>query len=95
MPWRDREKFNKYRNAWVKRRREFWDLLKEKPCTDCVVQYPPYVMQWDHITDDKNFTIGSNWQFGIDRILAEIEKCELVCANCHAERTHRRACVPE
>lgn len=65
--------------------------LKSGPCTDCGVSYPYYVMQFDHIADNKEFNIGKmmhkvSWQ----KILEEIAKCELVCANCHAERTHQR-----
>jgi hypothetical protein len=27
---------------------------------------------------------------GFERILAEVDKCDIVCANCHRARTHRR-----
>lgn len=53
-------------------------------------------MQWDHKPEfEKLFTIGKHWQFSEERILAEIAKCDLVCANCHAERTHQRADVSQ
>lgn len=64
--------------------------LKEKtPCTDCGKNYPHYVMQFDHLRD-KKFHIGSNTHRNISDFLLEIDKCEIVCANCHAERTHKR-----
>lgn len=65
---------------------------KNKPCADCGVQYPYYVMQFDHLDgDDKEFNIGGAWlRYGFQRILDEIAKCDVVCANCHAERTHQR-----
>lgn len=64
---------------------------KAKPCTDCNVEYPYYVMQFDHLSA-KEFTIGSyaGTTGSVKRLLAEIAKCEVVCANCHAERTHQR-----
>lgn len=64
-------------------------LKEDKPCTDCGISYPYYVMHWDHLRD-KEFTIGTAIRLGYQRILKEIEKCELVCGNCHAERTHQR-----
>lgn len=65
--------------------------IKSKPCTDCKVSYPPYVMHFDHIGSDKVANIAylmdhASWEV----ILLEIAKCELVCANCHAVRTHER-----
>lgn len=66
---------------------------KEVPCTDCGVQYPPHVMQFDHVRGVKLFDIGSRAGQGtvsLATLRAEIAKCEVVCANCHAERTYQR-----
>ena len=60
------------------------------PCVDCG-ETDPIVLEFDHLRD-KRFEIsealhGRTWQ----SILDEIEKCEVVCANCHRRRTaHRR-----
>lgn len=70
-------------------KREFINNFKRKPCTDCLVQYSPWVMQFDHLRDkvrDVSQLTGSP-NCVIER---EIAKCEVVCSNCHAERTHRR-----
>ena len=66
--------------------------LKDFPCVDCGVRYPYYVMDWDHIGTDKLFNISKAVGAGITlaRLLEEISKCELVCANCHRVRTHER-----
>jgi hypothetical protein len=60
------------------------------PCADCGVSYPPYVMQFDHIVDGKRGNVADMARsgFSIENIQLEIDKCELVCSNCHAERTH-------
>jgi hypothetical protein len=65
---------------------------KAVPCTDCGVRYPYYVMQFDHIGEEKNFdvAIAVRRSFGEAKLRAEIALCEVVCANCHAERTHQR-----
>lgn len=68
-------------------------LKQDIPCTDCGQSFPPYVMHWDHLPghekiDEIGSMVGSRRR---DVILAEIGKCELVCANCHVMRTVARA----
>lgn len=66
--------------------------LKEKPCADCGIQYHFAAMQFDHVKGEKLFNIGTlrGKNMAMAKILAEIEKCEVVCANCHAIRTYNR-----
>lgn len=76
--------------AIAKQRRKIIQVLKEaSPCKDCGVRYPHYKMQYDHLRD-KTKAIAHLSHSSMERILLEIEKCELVCANCHCERTHKR-----
>jgi hypothetical protein len=64
---------------------------KSIPCTDCKVQYPYYVMQFDHVRGKKRFTISSGYLTrSKEAVEAEVAKCEVVCSNCHTERTHSR-----
>lgn len=64
--------------------------LKSNPCADCGIPYPPYVMDFDHVSDDKLFSIAGHSQKSRRQLLEEIAKCEVVCSNCHRERTHQR-----
>lgn len=66
--------------------------FKEVPCTDCRIRWPYYVMQLDHVRGKKLFNLSAaiRRNVSVDRILAEIEKCEAVCANCHSIRSHSR-----
>jgi hypothetical protein len=70
------------------------DSLKEgKPCADCGQVYPPYVMEWDHLPGSAKSLVLADTRraaYGKNRILAELAKCELVCANCHRVRTFTR-----
>lgn len=64
--------------------------LKRAPCADCGVQYPPYVMHYDHRDPStKLYAIAQmvGTTFSWEKIEAETKKCDLVCSNCHAERT--------
>lgn len=73
--------------------RGFIRSLKNKPCHDCQQSYPYYVMDFDHKEPNKKIinpsqicTLG----WGEEKILEELGKCDLVCANCHRIRTHKR-----
>ena len=60
---------------------------------DCGVKYPPYVMDFDHRPGEKkSYHIGVmvNRRFTKKRIQEEIDKCDVVCANCHRVRTATR-----
>jgi hypothetical protein len=106
MPYKDPEKQRAYLAAHYEekkiryressraaraRRRELMKELKSGSCVDCGVSYPFYVMQFDHIGTDKVASVSQLAQLKAwQTVLDEIAKCELVCANCHAERTWTR-----
>jgi hypothetical protein len=65
--------------------------IKNKPCTDCGKTYIKEVMEFDHISNDKLYEVSDVARNGnMARMLEEIAKCELVCANCHRIRTFNR-----
>jgi hypothetical protein len=65
------------------------EYFKSHPCVDCGEQ-DPVVLEFDHLRD-KEFEIGANLSVrSWSSILAEIEKCDVVCANCHRKRTAAR-----
>jgi len=84
------------RTAAAKLRARVAALKHNKPCTDCGERYPYYVMDFDHTCDNKSESIGrlvgryAPWK----EIEEEIKKCDLVCANCHRERTQQRLNTP-
>jgi hypothetical protein len=60
---------------------------KKAPCADCGVSYPSRVMDFHHISDDKEYNVANLIQNGSSqKLLAEIAKCVLICANCHRLR---------
>jgi hypothetical protein len=83
-----------YQNASkvsYEKRKAVFDQLRREPCTDCKQKYEPCQMQFDHIGDDKTGHVSRIMKNrGMKEMLAEIAKCELVCANCHALRTYNR-----
>ncbi|MDQ3062765.1 MAG: hypothetical protein M3R14_07865 [Acidobacteriota bacterium] len=78
--YKNRNKLNEEKN------RQFIIEMKNKPCADCGKTYPPYVMDFDH-KGNKSFTIGASLHNYHKKVVTEIAKCDVVCANCHRERT--------
>lgn len=67
------------------------ELKESEPCVDCGLRYPYWVMDFDHL-DGKVLNVSQAVQhgWGRERLQSEIDKCELVCSNCHRTRTHNR-----
>lgn len=65
---------------------------KTVPCFDCKKTYPYYVMDFDHRdAGEKLFEISQHPKgVTLEDIKSEIDKCDVVCANCHRERTFSR-----
>lgn len=84
-----RNKNSKSIDKFKKRIREYKSTT---PCKDCGQTYPYYVMDFDHL-HDKKCDVSQLVNSGRSaKARTEILKCELVCANCHRGRTHKRLC---
>ena len=67
------------------------DLKEKTPCMDCGINYPYYVMDFDHVRGKKHANVMELVStLSKKRIDQEIAKCEIVCSNCHRIRTHMR-----
>lgn len=93
LEWKRANK-DKARDQKTRRRRALRDYLRELrkdvPCTDCGGIFPPTCMDWDHLDpSQKEFNIAKAIQelYTKEKIHAEIDKCELVCSNCHRIRS--------
>ena len=92
MPYRNKE--DQYARQQLHRDKnaaKLWELLKESSCKDCGSK-DPRVLEFDHL-GDKSFNVsravsGSTRSWKL--IQEEINKCDIVCANCHRIRTQER-----
>ena len=85
------EKFAVSQRRYNQKKQNFIDALKDVPCADCSIKYPPYVMDFDHLPQySKEFTISRSTHITMEALLLEVAKCEIVCANCHRIRTYNR-----
>lgn len=66
----------------------------ERPCYDCGGAFPPESMDFDHVFGTKSFEISKGQIRSWDAIREEIDKCQVVCSNCHRVRTKARRNTP-
>ena len=83
---RHAESRNRLRNEKARR---VYDYLKQHPCVDCG-EFDPIVLEFDHKDNTDKFESvtqmvvnNASWE----KIAAEIQKCDVRCANCHRRRT--------
>lgn len=69
---------------------ELIQKLRDVPCADCGQRFPFYSMDFDHrIPSEKSTEVPRLLgRVTTDRLLQEISKCDVVCANCHRLRTY-------
>jgi len=100
---KSKEHYNKYKNEYLERinkrkaikinenRQKLLEYFKEHSCIKCG-ETNPIVLEFDHRDEkDKKRGIATmmtsyNWE----TILVEIEKCDVLCANCHRIRTSQQ-----
>lgn len=82
----------------VKRRRDevvqnnqkiVFKFLSTHPCVDCF-ESDIVVLDFDHVSGRKEACIGQLWTYSTERLLREIEKCIVRCANCHRRKTAKQ-----
>ena len=87
----NKEKYLEKNRKRRKELRSYLNTIKEStPCADCGTSYPYYVMDFDHLRDKQYMVSRLVLSSSIRVVKKEIEKCEVVCANCHRSRTFQR-----
>ena len=91
------EKYKKKARRWndehkdarlLAARRLVLEYLLEHPCVDCG-ETNPIVLEFDHVRGKKKeaISIMLSSMVTFDRLQAEIDKCDVRCANCHRMKT--------
>ena len=88
MPYKDPEKqrtaqkINKHKQRLERRS----VLLKDKKCIDCGND-DPRVLEFHHRDpNEKESAIAAVLSSSWEKILSEVVKCDVICANCHSIR---------
>lgn len=67
------------------------EYLTCHPCIDCG-ETDIVVLEFDHLRDKvADVSVLAGQGYSLEKVKREIDKCEVVCANCHRRRTARRA----
>lgn len=71
------------------KRRAILDEIKlESGCIDCGYNAAPEALDFDHRNPEEKTICGTNpINYSWARIIAEISKCDVRCANCHRIRS--------
>lgn len=79
------------KQATVRARDWVFEYLAKASCLDCG-NADFRVLEFDHVRDSKTMTIAKMMVMGrsIKAIQEEVNKCEVVCSNCHRIRTQTR-----
>jgi len=78
--------YRKTKNLLKGKRRQIIDTIKAEIGCKCCGIKDVRVLEFHHIDGKKKeFAIADYYyrQYGEDRLLAELDKCEVMCANCH------------
>lgn len=85
-----RENVYKNRNARKGVIKEYvWNYLLAHPCTECG-EGDPRLLEFHHLdATQKEYNVSElvNGRYSLERIQQEINKCVVLCANCHRRRT--------
>jgi hypothetical protein len=80
-----RADISKQHRRWLAR------LKLERGCVDCGYNEWPSALHFDHRPGEtKSFEIGGRLYYAWERIMAEVDKCDVRCANCHHKVTDLR-----
>jgi len=85
------KKVSAYRRKFMERNQLLIEWYKqEHPCVDCR-EPDTIVLEFDHLPQfEKLAGVATLTTASVQRLWIEIQKCEVVCANCHTRRTKGR-----
>ena len=79
------------------KRDEIGAIKLERGCAICGYRESPFALDFHHKNgkDDKEFVVSKLWKYPWSLILEEVQKCDVLCANCHRVVTMEKITLPE
>jgi len=70
-------------------RRDLINKIKlDRGCAECGYAAHSAALDFNHVRGDKTFSISQDPKIAMHKLLSEIDKCEILCANCHRVHTY-------
>ena len=82
------EKYKKYNKQRYEERKQYIDDYKlSKGCSVCGYNKYAEALDFHHIEDNKEFTIGRSRSTNMksEKLKKEMDKCDVLCCRCHRE----------
>lgn len=91
MAYDSKEKTNAFfRKRYRKNKAIIHQYKLDKGCTDCGYNENQEALEFDHIKPHLRGTVASQMGKSMNVIMKEVDRCEVVCSNCHSIRTYNR-----
>ena len=98
--YRDKRQYEKRKKEFQKRNKKMMEFLREykskKKCVYCGWNGHTEVLQFHHRNPkEKKFSFGKGriGNLKIGRVLEEMNKCDLICPNCHLWLHYQETCL--
>jgi hypothetical protein len=59
-------------------------------CAKCGYKAHSAALDFNHVSGDKKFNVSQDPKVALEKLFAEISKCEILCANCHRVVTYEK-----
>lgn len=77
-----------YAKSFYKGKNFVDNYKKERGCFCCGYNIHPSALDFDHINpEEKTMNVSQMLALNKDRLMVEIQKCQVLCANCHRIKT--------
>ena len=88
----NKETYKNKKRHRTEKKQMLLEYLQNHPCLDCG-NMDVRVLEFDHVRGNKFMDVTKmvSGAYSWNRIQEEIDKCEVVCSNCHKIRTYTRS----
>lgn len=96
---RNAERRKKIAESNTLRRKQIYEFVSQYKlalgCKNCGFKKCSKALEMHHRDTNKEFTVAEAKNVSMDRLVAELNKCDVLCANCHRMEHCTRECCED